>query len=230
MHGAVVISGSFGALSAGERNATLSRQAYVAVRRAIREGFLAPGRFYSESQLAKLLEISRTPVREAVIELAREGVVEKVPQRGFRLHIPTVSEIREAYELRALIEAYVVDRFTREASTEAIAALMALVDAQAAAVDIPDAHPEIDEEFHFFLPSAIGLDRSHRALLALRPPVWLPGTAHRDGTRLQQALSEHRRIVDRIAERDAAGAVQAIKEHIGSSALAARQRWASLAT
>lgn len=205
---------------------TLSRKAYIAVRRAIREGDLVPGQFYSELQLARVFDVSRTPVREAVIELAREGAVEKIPQRGFMLRVPTLSDISEAYDLRQLIEAYVVRRFAAEAPSDAIADLEATMERQAAALGTPEALPEIDEEFHLGMAAALSLDRSYRALLTLRPPIWLPGAAaDRDSTRVRQALTEHREVVDRIAARDADGAVLAISRHITRSAEAAKERW-----
>ena len=96
------------------RAETLARQAYAAIRSSIWSGVVAPGVFYSEVQLAGALKISRTPVREALIQLAREGLVEIVPQRGFRLRAISDKERQEAFELRDLVEQYVVRRLANE--------------------------------------------------------------------------------------------------------------------
>lgn len=197
------------------------------MRGAIVHGDLVPGQFYSEAQLARVLEISRTPVREALAELAREGAIEKIPQRGFRLRLPTLAEVEEAYALRALVEGYVVARFTREASSEAIAHLAAVVKVEAATVGTPMAVPVIGDEFHLAMPMAIGLRQSYRSLVILRPSVWLSDSGA-DRAQLRKTVREHRHIVDRITARDVEGAVEAITRHIEQSAAAARERWATI--
>jgi DNA-binding GntR family transcriptional regulator len=69
-----------------DRAESLSQRAYQSLRKAIRDGAIVHGVLYSEKDLADRLGISRTPVREALIELAREGLVTIAPQRGFQLH------------------------------------------------------------------------------------------------------------------------------------------------
>lgn len=80
-----------------KRPQSLARSAHLALRKAIHDGDIKGGAL-SELQLATSLEISRTPVREALIELSREGIVEVVPQRGFRLRIVSPEERREVFD------------------------------------------------------------------------------------------------------------------------------------
>jgi DNA-binding GntR family transcriptional regulator len=100
------------------RSETLAHQAYQAIRVAIQNDALTPGKFYSENELGQSMGISRTPVREALIELAREGLVEVIPQRGFRLRIPTADEATEVFELRTVLESHVVKRLAEDATDE----------------------------------------------------------------------------------------------------------------
>src|SRR5271154_3652655 len=82
-----------------DRGESLSQRAYQSLRKAIRDGAIVHGVLYSEKEIAERLGISRTPVREALIELAREGLVTVAPQRGFRLHALSHAEQEEVYEL-----------------------------------------------------------------------------------------------------------------------------------
>jgi len=68
-----------------KRAMSLRAQAIEQIRQAIITGFLAPGSMHSEQAIAAKMSISRTPVREALLHLEREGLVEFVPQRGARI-------------------------------------------------------------------------------------------------------------------------------------------------
>ena len=204
---------------------TLSRQAYSAIRSSIRSGAITPDGFYSEVQLAHALRISRTPVREALIELEREGLVEIVPQRGFRLRTISESEREEAYTLRGLIETYVVRRLAKEATDEDIAALRALIDHQGKVAGEPAAFLEADENFHLAMAAILDLERTRRILLTLRGIIWLAGLdAIRNPMRVAAVLEEHRAIVERIAARDSSGAAKAMRSHIENTQRAAAER------
>ena len=213
------------------RAETLSRQAYNAIRSSIRSGAITPDGFYSEVQLAHALRISRTPVREALIELEREGLVEIVPQRGFRLRTISESERQEAYTLRALIETYVVKRLAREATDEDIAELRRLVNHQEKVSDEPAAFLEADENFHLTMAAILDLERTRRILLTLRGIIWLAGLdAISNPLRSDAVLEEHRALVDRIAARDANGAAKAMRSHIENTRRAATERVTLAAT
>ena len=207
------------------RTETLSRQAYAAIRSSIRSGGIAANGFYSEVQLAHALAISRTPVREALIELEREGLVEIVPQRGFRLRTISEAERQEAYELRALIETFVVRRLAKEATKEDIAELRRLVDHQATVTQEPATFLEADENFHLAMAALLNLERTRRILLTLRGIIWLAGLdAISLPERSKDVLAEHRAILDRIEAHDPAGAAKSMRSHIEITQRAATVR------
>lgn len=205
------------------RSASLSQQAYVALRRALRERKLVPGRIYSEVQLAALLDVSRTPVREALIELAREGVIEKVSQRGVRLRIPTLHELREAFDLREVVEAYVVARLAEEATEEDIRSLYRILERQEDAKSDRASFLEVDEEFHAAMAQRLGLERSREMLVTLRAIVSISGVAALEaaGRTTAVVLQEHRAVVDGLARGNREASTMAIVAHIRNTARAA---------
>lgn len=206
------------------RAETLARQAYAAIRSSIWSGVIGANSFYSEVQLAGALKISRTPVREALIQLAREGLVEIVPQRGFRLRAVSEKERREAFELRDLVEQYVVGRIAVETTDEGIAKLRTILDRQAKTLDKPE-FLDIDEEFHLAMPELLNLERTRQILLTLRGIIWLSGLdALATPARSHDVLEEHRAVVDAIATRDPKKAQQAIHHHISATQRATAER------
>jgi GntR family transcriptional regulator, rspAB operon transcriptional repressor len=206
------------------RAETLARQAYAAIRSSIWSGVVSPGVFYSEVQLAGALKISRTPVREALIQLAREGLVEIVPQRGFRLRAISDKERQEAFELRELVEQYVVRRLASEVTDQGVASLRSILDRQAKALDKPE-FIDIDEEFHLAMPEMLHLERTREILLTLRGIIWLSGLdALATPFRSSEVLEEHRAVVDALAERDPEKAQAAIRRHVERTRHATAER------
>src|SRR4051794_41593164 len=95
-------------------NDTLVRNASVAatelIREAIVDGRLEPGRRLKEEELARELGISRTPVREALLMLQAEGIVDAIPNRGAVVRVHTPEDLDDLYQLRALLEGYAARR------------------------------------------------------------------------------------------------------------------------
>ena len=80
------------------------------IREAIIDGRLPPGQRLKEEELARELGISRTPVREALLLLESEGLVESIPRRGATVRSYAVSDLDDVYQLRALLEGYAARR------------------------------------------------------------------------------------------------------------------------
>lgn len=204
------------------RSETLAQQAYQAIRIAIQNDALTPDTFYSENELGQSMGISRTPVREALIELAREGLVEVIPQRGFRLRIPTPDEATEVFELRTVLESHVVRRLAEDASDEQLKQLRDVVERQRASVGDQVEFLRLDEEFHLLMPELIGHWRTHQMLSTLRGAMWLiGGTALKAPTRSPDVISEHEAIVAAIEAHDPDAATLALATHMASTAAAA---------
>ena len=79
-------------------------QIYVTLKQEILSGQIEPGELLSETEIAKRFQISRTPVREALNQLACDGLVQVLPQRGHIVKTISLSEVFEAFRLRELLE------------------------------------------------------------------------------------------------------------------------------
>ena len=209
-------------VSSIHRPASLSQQAYQAIRLAIRTGGLVQNRFYSEGELAKTMGISRTPVREALIELARERMVEIVPQRGFRIRELSLSEQQEVFELRRVLESFVVRQLAQDAMPDHISRLKQLLQKQAELLDDPIEFLVIDEQFHLLMPQMVNLERTYEMLIILRGAMWLIGSsALLVGERTRIVLDEHAAIVRAVEAHDPDAAAEAMRIHLKATAEAA---------
>lgn len=84
----------------------LQQQAYDYIRDLIAKGRLERGKFYSEKKIAADMQISRTPVRDAILRLSQDKYIDIVPSKGFQLHIMTEKDVWDAYEVRTAIEGF----------------------------------------------------------------------------------------------------------------------------
>lgn len=202
-----------------DRPQTLSRRAYDQILQSIRDETLERDRHYSENELAVSLGISRTPVREALLDLARQGLVEIFPQRGFRVRELSDAERTEIFEVRGVLEAYVVERLAKMVTPEMVTRLTDLLAAQSEAADDPTTFLIIDEEFHLLMPEMAGLIRTCDMLSTLRGAMWLIGSsALSTPHRVPAVLCEHQAIVEAIAAHEPVKAARALRKHISATA------------
>jgi DNA-binding GntR family transcriptional regulator len=110
------------------RSTTTSDQVVTSIRAAILSGRLAPGDTLVERRLAEQLGVSKTPVREALIALAGAGLVTVSPNRGATVREVSTQDIRDAYEVRLLLEPWAVGRSVRLAHAAAARAAHAALD------------------------------------------------------------------------------------------------------
>ncbi|MFD9396367.1 GntR family transcriptional regulator [Streptomyces sp. NPDC060000] len=132
------------------QRASVRGQILDALRTALVGGELLPGEVYSAPVLGERFGVSATPVREAMQQLALEGAVEVVPNRGFRVIVRDTRELAELAEVRALIEVPVMLRLARTVPAERWAELRPLGEAsvRAAASGCPASYAEADRVFH----------------------------------------------------------------------------------
>ncbi len=95
------------------RPSTLSSMAKESIRVRIVTGEIAAGEIYSAPALAAVLGVSATPVREAMLELTADGLVEVVPNRGFRVVEPSQHDLDEIFEIRLMLEVPAAERAAR---------------------------------------------------------------------------------------------------------------------
>ncbi|MCQ0025194.1 GntR family transcriptional regulator [Streptomyces somaliensis DSM 40738] len=199
------------------RRHSVRGQVLDALRAALVGGALVPGRVYSAPALGLRLGVSATPVREAMQQLAAEGAVEVVPNRGFRVVERTPRELAELAEVRALIEIPVMLRLARTVPAGRWAELRPLAEATAAAAAHGDlaAYGESDRAFHRALLGLAGneqlvavADDLHRR--SQWPLVSPPALRRAD---LVADAAEHGALLDALAAGDLAVVRSLVREH-----------------
>lgn len=101
-----------------ERKKLLQSKAYDYIKEQILEGKLVPDTLYSEARLSKELDISRTPIREALQCLSQDGYISIVPSKGFMLRHLTDKDMQETIEVRCAIEGFCTHIIAGQLSTE----------------------------------------------------------------------------------------------------------------
>lgn len=195
--------------------ASLAQQGYAIIRRAIRDGKIQRGHFFSETTLAESLGVSRTPVREALLNLYRDGVVEIVPKRGYKLVELGDDDIVEVRLLRAALEELVVDRLCEVATSQDIESLRAILAGhRSGRADMYS----IDERFHIRMAEIARFKHITRELLSVRGKMYLISSgAKLPKGRDQQVEKEHFELLEAVAKRDRVEARRLIKEHVEHS-------------
>ncbi len=188
------------------------------LRAAIISGQLEPGTLYSAPELASQLGVSPTPVREAMMHLANEGLIEVARHKGFRVTEPSERDLDEQLELRLLIEVPTVVAVARKGITPAQAAtLRTLASATLTTVEAGDftRHVGADIEFHLTLLELHGNQQLVDMMRVLRYRSRLYGLdAPEKADYLLQAAHEHEELVALLEGRDTASVKRLLRAHI----------------
>jgi DNA-binding GntR family transcriptional regulator len=195
---------------------TAHTYAYEALRARILSGDLAPGSPLVQHNLAQELGVSMTPVREALRDLATEGLITISPHRGATVTQLDFTDASEVYRIRLLLEPTAAMLAVPDATTELLDRADVLI-REMAAVTGP-AWVSLNLEFHSLMLSPL---KSPRLLSILRS-LQEAGTLYVSvaiGQRVAMPTpeSEHVAILDAYRRRDAAGAAAAVAEHLRSS-------------
>lgn len=206
------------------QRASVRGQVLAALRTALVSGELRPGEVHSAPVLAERFGVSATPVREAMQQLALEGAVEVVPNRGFRVVERDRRELAELAEVRALIEVPVMLRLARTVPAERWAELRPLAEAtvRAASSGCRATYAESDRAFHRAVLSLAGNDQLVRIAEDLhRRAQWpLVGTVPvgRSRADLIADAHEHTALLDALI----AGDLEVVKSLVGEHFTGAR--------
>jgi DNA-binding GntR family transcriptional regulator len=189
------------------------------LERAILAGALEPGERLTAEALAQRFGTSRTPVREALLWLQAEGLVDMEPRRGAVVRPFDAADLVELYELRAVIEPYAAARAADRIGHEALRALRDNCDRAAArdgdgAAAVED-QIALNEAFHRIVVEAAGSERLEQALRAVAGiPRAFRTVFWRDAAQREQSLFCHRELVRALAARQAGLAEAVMRMHV----------------
>ncbi|QND45674.1 GntR family transcriptional regulator (plasmid) [Rhizobium lusitanum] len=195
----------------------MAPQIYGSIRQSILDLRLTPKQALSEKELALMLGVSRTPVREALIKLSEDGLVDIFPQRGTFVAPIRVAEVLEAQFIREALEVSVVGRVAEISDPAIIARLQESLARQKRAVDNGDLDGFLaeDENFHFILSASVNLTRAWKVIQNVKGQLdrvrvlSLPEPGH-----LAELYEQHQAIVTSIKSGNAAAAKKHMTKHL----------------
>lgn len=202
-------------LTRGRHPSSARAQTYARLRAEIVALRLAPGDRISDIELARELGVSRTPVREAILQLADEGLVEVVPQHGTFVAPISLDAVREAQFVREALEVAALREVVGRIVEAELADLDAHMARQAGAQDDVERFYALDEAFHRRLmeisgfPGAWRIAERSRVQLNRVRVLGLPG---RDV--IAMLVAQHGEIVARVRSGDGAGAEGVMRDHL----------------
>jgi DNA-binding GntR family transcriptional regulator len=204
-----------------DRSLRLKDKAYAAIKDAILSVRFEPGMPLVETELAEQLGISKTPIRDALQDLEREGFVTRILYKGTQVTDVCIKDIVEVFQLRTVLEGLAARLATPLFSAQELDQLGEHLTAAEAA--LADGNlllcSEIGRKLHFAI-----IDKSEADNVRLAPIIRnLEDHVHRFRIlsdriigRLEISVGEHRRVLDALYQRDALAAEQAMRDHLMS--------------
>jgi DNA-binding GntR family transcriptional regulator len=190
---------------------------YEILKKNIMELRLEPGRLISEKDLVEMLEVSRTPIREALVKLSQEELIETTPQKGSVISLIDLQHAEESRFLRETLESAIVREACEKLGTEQVLHLQNLISLQELCESEENYERlfELDEEFHKTIIIGCGRIRTWGLIQQV--------TTHYNRIRFlrlatnhnwQVILSQHHGIVRAIKEKDPDAAEKVLRDHL----------------
>jgi DNA-binding GntR family transcriptional regulator len=199
----------------------LRSQVEQALSAAIISGEIKPGTIFSAPALAERFNVSATPVREAMLNLEKRGLVETVRNKGFRVATISEQDIRNIVGVRLLLEPsamrILADSFLSELETriDEIREQANRVVLNAVNKDLV-AYLDVDTEFHLLLTSLLGNQRLTATVAELRSQTRLFGIVKlRDSDELIWSAREHVEIIDKLKPGNGSEVEKFMRHHVG---------------
>jgi DNA-binding GntR family transcriptional regulator len=200
-----------------ERPETLKDSAYNEIKPLLISGEHDHHKIFSANQLAETLQVSRTPVREALLQLTNEGYLTPVGGRGFKIREFSKKEIQDFFETRKMIECYVVERLADQLTLKDFEHLEAIIEKMARFGEKEKAAEflEADKEFHLYL-----IHRHNNAHLKgimdnIRNLISTIGhKAVVKEHRFDEVVNEHSNLLNALREKNKNRATACMREHL----------------
>jgi DNA-binding GntR family transcriptional regulator len=200
-----------------KRPQTLKDLAYAEIRQLLTVGSIKTSDIITANQFAGTLKVSRTPVREALLQLASEGFLVALDGRGFMIRQFSEKDVRDFFEVRRMVEVHVIKQLAESLQKADFDEMdeMLLIMRQRADEDDPSGFLETDKAFHMDLVHKynnsllITITEQIRTLIAIlgQRALYTPG-------RIQRVLEEHAEIVEGFRRRNVQSASEAMIHHL----------------
>lgn len=203
-----------------QRAVPLRVQAYESLKRAVVTNRLSSNERYTEQQLSELLGVSRTPVREALLQLHNEGWLEILPNRGALIRPISERDILEIYGLRRALEGWTIEDLGRRISEESLRRLDQLLAEQREIVarDDKNAWVSANVQFHRYLVETADNRRLQEIFDSVsdhvqRIGLWLITQRNR----MQEAHNEHHAIVQALRDPHRMNPRESLYQHLANT-------------
>lgn len=200
----------------GERK-SLGQHVFENLKTAIVKGAMPPGGRLVESRLAETLGISRTPVREAIHKLEREGYLRKLPRGGFNVLGLSREDVEETFGIRSVLESYAARLAAQKYRKTDLKPLEKKITEYQKHLDNKDlaALPDINTEFHDLLYALSKSPKLIHMINNLRDQIYrFRQLMLKDEKLARMSNEDHKDMLERIRRRDAVGVERLVKEHL----------------
>lgn len=195
---------------------SMQKQVYQEIKNAILRAELQPGQSLSEQELASQWSVSRTPVRESLISLSHDGLVNIYPQRGTVVSYINKENVIQAQFIRESLEVEVIRKLVKVISPEHLLKLQQNIDMQKLMLNNQDydGFYELDEEFHREMTIFCGYPRVWEVIK--REKIQLDRVrllSLPNDSLIKKLISQHQQIVNHLKAKDTDKLVIAVREH-----------------
>ncbi len=192
--------------------------AYRQLKQAIFAFDYLPGERFSENDLAKRLEISRTPVRSALLKLEKEGLVEPLFRQGWRVAALDFAKLDALYDLRIVLERHALEKIVADLPVQALVALEKTWQFNKDQTLVAEAVFQQDEQFHATLVALAGNVEMLKVHQQITEKIRLVRRLDfSDEQRCQLTYQEHSAIIQRLLTKNAMSAAALLQAHILAS-------------
>ena len=205
------------------KNSPKSKKAivYENLKSRIIKNLVNPGEPLNEGVLSKELKISKTPIREALQQLEKEGFIESIPAKGAFVSMISIQDIREIFEIREVLECEVIRRAALKADPERVGAIREkFVSSESDSKKASAGHFKSGDEVHAFIFETFGNNRLKEIYKRLQDHI-VRTRIHffnqSPSGRSEESFKEHLEILDALRAQDPVRAEKAVRDHLRNS-------------
>jgi GntR family transcriptional regulator, rspAB operon transcriptional repressor len=195
---------------------SLRDRVYTQLKEQIVRGHISSSMVLTEISLAEQIGISRTPVREALHYLEKEGLIESLPKKGYRVRRISRSEIEEICEIRISLESLAIKWAIERISPSQIKALQNNIEAAEKEIAAGDvlSYLKLDALFHEMVAEASGSSKLSALIVSLRNDMVRTRIAGMTKDGIKRALNGHRQILEAIVGKNTINGELVIRGHL----------------